>query len=107
MDQALRELCTQTVQIYPYLRQTATGEALYGTPSVYKAHIGGKNRMVRNTQGQLVTASTKVILSEAVTVSTKDKVVLPVTYAPRQSPILSVAYLYQEDRQSHTAIYLQ
>jgi hypothetical protein len=102
------------VQILARTGLNGYGEAgTFSAAVTYQAHLSGKRRMVRNSEGQEVVSSQAVYLAGAPAVQPGDRIVLSTddvgstASGALQPPILAVERLNDEYGPHHTVIFLE
>lgn len=101
----VEDLFVHTVTIAPYSSVNSYGEASYGTAVSYTAYVEGKQRMIRDSQGQERVSSVTVYLATTAALSPKDKLTLPSGWTPQTPAILAVQRVADDRGDHHVVLY--
>lgn len=107
LEVELADMFPHTVSIEPWSAQDKYTEPTFGTLASYKARVVGKNRLVRNAQGQQVVSSTTVYIYGYISgLSPLDRLTLPAGNSPLQPPIISIGQEPDGDGGHHSVVYV-
>jgi hypothetical protein len=93
----------QTITVEPFTGRNQFGAPTYGAAVSYNARVGGKQMLVRDTQGQQVVSRQQVWIATAAVIKIVDRLTLPAGYDPQVPVILSVERPPDETGQVHHA----
>ena len=94
MDRSLLSLLKQTVLIQTSTGADGYGQQAYGTAVSIPARIIGRNRLVRNVQGQEVISTVQIIVNGDVAVTTFSRITLPDGSTPLVIAVLEMPDAY-------------
>jgi hypothetical protein len=110
VDQALRDLMTDSITIEPPSSRNVNVEKSYGAAVTYTCRVVGKRRIVRKANGQEAVSNATVYLDRLASIHPDSRITLPARFTPSQPPILEVGSLPDEDGTTgsgaHTVIYV-
>lgn len=98
MDKATLLLLNQTVTIAPATGVDGYAQPTFGTGVLVNAVVFGKQKVVKNAQGQDVLSTAQTFVNGTTAVTTSSKITLPDGTTP---PILAVATFPDADGTTH------
>lgn len=108
IEQALRDLMTDTVTIEPWASENVNVEDSFGAPVTYTCYIAGERKLVRGKDGQQLISTVQMYLDQLASFDVRSRITLPARFAPVVNSILSLELL-QDDQAvptvAHTVVY--
>ena len=98
------DMLKDEVTVQEYSGRDAYGSPSYGSPVTYKCRVVYKNRLVRNTEGSLISSSFQVWMDWIDNITEEWLITLPGGETP---PILSIERFKDEVGESHTKVFFQ
>jgi hypothetical protein len=77
LDPQLRAMFNQEVTLRRRAGTDAYGQAVWEEPEVFSARVETSHRLIRDTQGNLVTATATIFTSDAPPIRHSDRLLLP------------------------------
>jgi len=100
------ELCPDDVVVETLVSVDQQGARTYGGASnTYKAHITGRQRLIRTWDGQQRISTVQATLRTTAVVQVVDRFTLPARFIPNQPPAMAILRSADEAGPHHTTVF--